>query len=143
MRENKRIKPVSEDEMLELARRAVASGQTRSSFAQLAEWAHDFVTDGEDTEQQTPPPMTKAEPQWLKIDDNTETDTLHFRGLWVRHITGDGYYWEWQYYLGYIDDENGEFAGLEGREDFGWEPEDYTHWLRVEIPRAPKRESAP
>ena len=35
----------NDEAMLELARLAVASGVSRSSFAQCAEWAHDMASD--------------------------------------------------------------------------------------------------
>lgn len=39
--------PSFEEQMIELAKTAIFEGMNRSSFAQLAEWAHDKATEGE------------------------------------------------------------------------------------------------
>ena len=56
MTDEKKIK-YDDDNMLVMARDALAAGANRSSFAQCAEWAHDEATaEAERNQSSSPPP---------------------------------------------------------------------------------------
>ena len=67
----------------------------------------------------------EAASAWQPIETAPD-DIQHIRGLWsVYNKTGEKF---WNSYLGYVDDETGEFGGEYG-EDFGWSNDDFTHWM--------------
>lgn len=74
---------------------------------------------------------------WISLNESQPPDesVVHLRGLWVYHHRVDIY--EWQSDTGYVS-ENGRFIGSND-EDFGWESEDYTHWMP--LPEPPQMEN--
>ena len=77
----------------------------------------------------------KAAQEWYPIE-SAQTDELHMRGLWVygpgQHGTREPLYFA--VHIGRIDDE-GCFVDEDWNE-YGWSPEDYTHWKP--LPPEPK-----
>jgi hypothetical protein len=78
--------------------------------------------------------------EWQPIETApTDEGVLHVRGLWVYSvITGRPLYFD--VCAGYL--EGGAFRGAfvsAGGDDYGWRPEDYTHWM----PLPPEPEPAP
>ena len=78
----------------------------------------------------------EAAMEWLPIDDQTPTDVIHFRGLWIhgpgKHGTSDPLFFE--AHAGYVDDD-GYFVDQSGNE-YGWSANDYTHYMP--FPEPPK-----
>lgn len=73
--------------------------------------------------------------EWQTIDTAPDDGTIHVRGLWVTvKWNGGPEEREWRQYVGYIEDESGRFIDTEYQQDFGWEAEDFSHWLHLPSP---------
>jgi hypothetical protein len=71
--------------------------------------------------------------EWQPIETAPKEDqVLHARGVWVHsNATGNRLYFD--VCAGYLQD--GDFLAADG-DDYGWRPEDYTHWMP--LPEPPK-----
>ena len=70
---------------------------------------------------------------WQDISSAPKDGTEHLRGLFVHNkSTGKTVF---EQHLGWITDD-GSF-GDENSPEFGWEAEDYTHWMPKPLPPAP------
>jgi len=77
-----------------------------------------------------------ALPVWRPIDENTPTDALHIRGMWIYSAeTGLPFYWNSE--CGSVSDD-GDFILTSGDES-GWRSEDYTHW--TPLPQPPEADN--
>lgn len=77
----------------------------------------------------------RAQTTWHRIDDPDNPppkDGPHVRGLWVNVHEGCPYF---QQDSGFIDYDTGRFLGYDG-DDFGWDADDYTHWMP--LPTSPE-----
>ena len=74
--------------------------------------------------------------EWKPINENTPSDDIHIRGLWVKRLLSNNrHVMEWQYYIGYVGDNN-DFLTPD-QDSTGWDADDYTHWLELNIPKPP------
>ena len=73
--------------------------------------------------------------EWKPIETApNEEHVPHVRGMWVYNAhTGKPLYFDMC--AGYL--EGGDFVSVSG-DDFGWSPEDYTHWMP--LPEPPKED---
>jgi hypothetical protein len=69
--------------------------------------------------------------KWQPIETApTEDGVLHLRAVWVySHSTGKRLYFD--ICAGCLNE--GEFESMSG-DDYGWRPEDYTHWTPLPAP---------
>lgn len=91
--------------------------------------------DAEETDAIKDKRITELEEQldavrWRPIE-TAPREGIHIRGLWVKTLTG----WNWQQFMGVLD-ECGDFIEPEGDYNFGWDSDDYTHWMP--LPEPPK-----
>lgn len=71
---------------------------------------------------------------WQPIETAPEGEP-HLRGMWVYSAaTGRPIYFAVN--CGYIDEE-GDFVGMEGDDEFGWSPDDYDFWAPIPLPLPP------
>lgn len=74
---------------------------------------------------------------WQPIESAPKDGRGHLRGLWVTmKRTGLPDAKQWRSYVGYVHDQSGAFLDLDYDQDFGWEADDFTHWMP--LPEPPK-----
>ena len=70
---------------------------------------------------------------WQLIE-TAPKDKAHIRGLWVTCFRNTPQeHTVWQQFIGDID-EDGDFVDIEGGYCFGWNVNDYTHWMPLPEP---------
>ena len=70
---------------------------------------------------------------WQPIETAPKCDGVaHIRGVWVHSATTRKRMY-FDVCPGYL--ESGDFIAMDG-EDYGWRPEDYSHWMH--LPEPPK-----
>jgi hypothetical protein len=75
--------------------------------------------------------------KWQPIETAPKDGTFHTRGLWVTSFRGTPHErTDWQQFNGIIDDD-GDFVDPDWDECFGWNAEDYTHWMPLPPPPEP------
>lgn len=75
--------------------------------------------------------------EWQSIETAPNDGSEHIRGLWVTiKRSGAEDEIQWRSYAGFIHDESGRFLDVDYGEDFGWEADDFSHWMP--LPEPPK-----